>query len=312
MSELNMSIVGFPAVNRDLEVELYNPVTLNVLKVKPYLDGTIRVPKLDPGPYEIVVKHPNVILPVLKRPIQILPVGPTTVTVMIDPSKFRNTPIAETAEANLAPVAERSAATSESLAPLAGKTPGEAIRSADWNTLTGAVRDLAGNTADLTRLVSPVGHDHPELAAKIEEMSSNFAMLLETMSRALAELQRQIESLRLRKDVQVIFDSPAGQNIPQDKIKLIYDKLDEIDQQITTPPKEYVKKKKSVHELIMMDINELIQTTPALQDTPAVAKVNEYVELYKKNPATSYGAEIGYHHLLDRAAGAGALVAFKG
>ncbi len=49
-----------------------------------------------------------------------------------------------------------------------------------------------------------------------------------------------------------------------------------------------------------------------LQDTPAVTKVNDYVQLYKKNQATSYGAEIGYHHLLDRAAGAGALIAFKG
>ena len=69
MSDLTMSILGFPAVNRDLSVQLLDPVTQNVVRtVTPFLDGTVRVPNIDPGAYEISVVHPNLVTPVLRRP----------------------------------------------------------------------------------------------------------------------------------------------------------------------------------------------------------------------------------------------------
>ena len=68
MNDLTINLMGFPAVNRDLTVELRDPVTSAVVReVKPFLDGTVRVPKLDAGAYEMTVRHPNLTLPILRR-----------------------------------------------------------------------------------------------------------------------------------------------------------------------------------------------------------------------------------------------------
>src|SRR2546427_3889216 len=138
MQDLTVNILGFAPANRDLPVEVRDPLTQNVVReVKPFLDGTVRIPKIDPGTYELAIKHPNLTLPVLRRPIRVLPVGPTTISVLIDPSKFRNTPIEEIPEANLGPLIDAVKSVAETVTPLASKHPGEAIRSDDWNTMTG-------------------------------------------------------------------------------------------------------------------------------------------------------------------------------
>jgi len=166
MSDLTMSILGFPAVNRDLSVQLLDPVSQNVVRtVTPFLDGTVRVPNIDPGAYEINVLHPNLPTPVLRRPIRVLPIGPTNVTVLIDPSRFRDTPIEDIPDANLTPVADMSKSVGETMTALGTKVAGEVIKSQDWNTLVGGVRDLANTTGD------PVldGTLRQALAVKLEE-----------------------------------------------------------------------------------------------------------------------------------------------
>src|SRR5687768_1219776 len=96
MQDLTLNLLGFPAVNKDLEVEVRDSATQRIVRtVKPFLDGTVRVPKIEAGAYEVAVRHPNLALPVLTRPIRVLPVGDTKVSLVIDPSKFRNTPIAD-------------------------------------------------------------------------------------------------------------------------------------------------------------------------------------------------------------------------
>src|SRR4051795_9348531 len=155
MTGLNLSVLGFPAVNNDLTVEVRDPQTANVVATAtPFLDGTVRIPQISPGAYELSVLHPNLTLPVLTRPIRILPVGDTSISVLIDPSQFRNTPIADIPDANLGPVRDTVTSVGETALPLARKQPGEAIRADDWNTMAGAVRDLATAVAELTRLVS--------------------------------------------------------------------------------------------------------------------------------------------------------------
>ena len=125
MNNLNLSILGFPAVNGDLEVQVRDSGG-TVKTARPFLDGTVRISNLEPGAYELAVLHPNVTLPVIRQPIRVLPIGDTQVSVLIDPAKFRNTPIADIPDANLGPVRDAATTVQQSVQPLAAKRPGEA------------------------------------------------------------------------------------------------------------------------------------------------------------------------------------------
>lgn len=309
MSDLTMNILGFAAVNRDLKVEVRDPSTQRVVReVRPFLDGTVRLPNIDAGAYEVHILHPNLVRPVLTRPIRVLPVGETSVTVMIDPTKFRNTPIEDIPEANLAPVADLARSVGETVAPLGAKTPGEAIRSSDWNALAGAMRDLSNGTGELTRLVSPVGHDHPEIVAKIEEMSSNFQTLIDTMSQALAELQRQIQVLRLRRQVEDALDA-AGALDQKDEITR---DIDTLEQQVTASPTVFSRNLRNVAAGLSTRIDAVVTRKPEAATAPAIAEVNKSIELMKEQRATNYTGEISFNRRLDRSVGGGALQALKG
>src|SRR4051812_20822579 len=150
LNALSLSILGFPAVNRDLTVEVRDAVSQQVVKTaQPYSDGTVRIPQLASGAYELAVLHPNLTLPVLRRPIRILPSGDTRVSVLIDPSLFRNTPIEDIPDANLGPVRDTVSSVAETILPLANKQPGEAIKAEDFNLLASSIRDIGVAVAEL-------------------------------------------------------------------------------------------------------------------------------------------------------------------
>ena len=314
MSDLTMNILGFAAVNRDLKVELRDPVTQNLVRtVTPFLDGTVRVLDIDPGAYDISVLHPNLTLPVLRRPIRVLPVGDTNVTVLIDPSKFRNTAIEDIPEANLGPVADLTRSIAATVTQVGAKVPGEAIRSDDWNTVANSVRDLANTAGELTRLVSPVGHDHPELVAKIDEISTNFQTLLEDLSQALAELQRQIQTLRLRKQVEDVLDhasiDPASARAKEftDLIALMEDK-------VTNSPTAFSRTSRNAAVQLGTKLESLLDeraTDPAFSTSEAVKQVSTSIDLLKAQRATSYQAEISFNRKLDRTMGGSAIQILK-
>jgi hypothetical protein len=308
MSDLTMNILGFAAVNRDLKVELREPVTQRVVReVKPFLDGTVRIPNVDAGAFEVHVIHPNLVRPVLIRPIHILPVGETTVTVMIDPSKFRNTPIEDIPEANLTPVADLARSIGDTVAPLASKIAGEAIRSSDWNALAGAVRDLAGTTGELTRLVSPIGHNHPELEAKIGEMSSNFQTLIESMSQALAELQRQIQMLSLRRQMENMIDA-TGAN---DKRPAFEKLIDGLDEKVTASPTVFSRAVRNVAFELSNQLDTVLVAKPDAVDAVSVTEMTKSIELLKEHRTSTYSGEISFNRKLDRSVGGGALQALR-
>lgn len=312
MDDLTMSILGFPAVNRDLEVNLIDAVTRKPVRtVAPFLDGTVRIPQVPPGNYEVEVKHPNLALPVFTRPIVMLPHGPTNVTVLLDPSKFRNTAIEDIPEANLRPVADLSGSIAATIAPLANKAPGEAIKSSDWNALAGAVRDLANTNVQLTQLVSPVGHDHPELVAKIEEMSSNFSTLLDTMSQALAELQRQILTLSLQKQVNDVLDNTGI--VPPTKRKEFDDLIQTLQSNVTASPTVFSKAARATGQELSAKLEALVDehaaADPTFVGSPEVTKAAASIDLLKTNRATSYGSELVFNRKLDRSVGGSALTA---
>ena len=202
MATFNVQLQGFPAANRDAVIKLTNEATGAVTERKPFLDGSLAVRDLDPGFYQIQVTHPNVIQPIDTRRVRLFPqVQPTYVPFVIPQVLFQNNPIRDIPDADLGPVQQTVAATRDQVRPIGGKAAGEAIRAADWNTLVSAVSDLATAVLSLTELVSPKGHDHPEIADKIGEVQGNLQRFAEAFGRSLLELRREIETENLRRRV---------------------------------------------------------------------------------------------------------------
>src|SRR5262245_39407349 len=207
MATANIQLQGFTAANRLAEVKLVNQVTGVEITRKPFLDGKLLLRDLDPGPYELEVTHPNRIQPIDRPVIRLFPQpAPTFIPIPVPADLFRDTPIRETPDADLGPVQQLATGARDRLAPIGAKGPGEAIRAADWNVLVGAVSDLATAVLELTRLVSPQGHDHPELEEKIGEVQDNIRRFGEAFGRSLLELRREIESANLRKTVEQVAD----------------------------------------------------------------------------------------------------------
>lgn len=311
MQDLTVNLQGFPAVNRDLTVELRDPTTQQVVRtVKPFLDGTVRVPKIDAGNYELAVRHPNVPLPVLTRPIRVLPVGDTKVSVVIDPSKFRNTPIEDIPDANLTPVQDLAKSVAETVLPLSNKVSGEAILSRDWNTLASAVRDLANALGELTQLVAPRGHNHPELETKFNEVTGNFESLVNTVTTTVAELQRQIQTQRIRKQIDDVLDVAA---IPPDspRAKQFTDLLKPLEASFSDSPREFSSKARTAGVQISSEIEKLVQekaaVDPNLSTKAPIQNLDLTVGVLKDQRTTTHQAELDQMRKLDRTLGGGAI-----
>lgn len=210
-SSFSFQLQGHTPANRDAEVTLKNESTGAVVKRKPFLDGSLLVRDLEPGNYEVEVRHPNLTLPIERRRVRLFPqLAPTRVVIPIPPGLFKDSPIRDVPDADVGPVQQACEAIRSQLSPIAAKAPGEAIRSADWNTLVGAVADLAANVSQLAQLLAPRGHDHPEIADKIQEVQENLRRFAESYGRSLLELRREIETENLRKSVSDVLDLGAA------------------------------------------------------------------------------------------------------
>lgn len=199
-SMLSVKMQGHVPAFRDAEVELENPATGERLVRKPFLDGTLTVRDIDPGVWNMKVRHPNLTLPIDARPIRIFDQpSPTVVPVGIPADLFRDTPIRDIPDADLGPVQASARTARERVTPLATKASGEVIRASDWNTLAGVVADLANAVLQLASLVSPRGHDHPEIAEKIGEVQDNLRRFAEAYGKSLIELRREVEAGVLRQ-----------------------------------------------------------------------------------------------------------------
>jgi hypothetical protein len=306
MQDLTLNILGFPAANRDLTVEIRDPITQNVLREsKPFLDGTVRVPKIDAGSYELTLKHPNLTLPVLRRPIRVLPTGETKISVLIDPSQFRNSPIEDIPEANLTPILDSVKSIAETVTPLASKVPGEAILAQDWNTMASSIRDLANTTGELTRLISPTGHDHPELVKKFEEISTNFETLLNSVTAALTELQRQMQTLRFQRQIQDVLDQ-AGIDPTSPKGKDMLDLVGKLETKVTESPTVFAREVRNTAVQISTKFEAILDEKKDDPDFAASEKVKTLstaIDLHKQNRATTYDAELQHQRKVDKTIG---------
>jgi hypothetical protein len=200
MAAANIQLQGFVAANRDAVVHLTQEATGETISRQPFLDGSLLIRDVDPGFYQLQVTHPNLLTPIDTRRIRIFPQpAPTFIPIPVPADLFTDTPIRDIPDADLGPVQQAATAVKSSLAPIASKGPGEAIRAADWNTLASGVMDLATAVMTLTTLVSPIGHAHPEIEEKIGEVQENIRRFAEAFGRSLLELRRELETAYLRQ-----------------------------------------------------------------------------------------------------------------
>jgi hypothetical protein len=215
----DIRLQGYTPANRDAVVKLVNQSTGQKVERKPFLDGSLLVRDLDPGSWEMTVTHPNLINAIDKRIVRLFPQDiPTRVPVIVPPDLFRDTPIRDIPDADLAPIQQQAGAITAGVGRLADKAPGEVIRAEDWNVLAGAVADLARAVGELTRLVSPVGHDHPELAEKFAEVQGNILRFSESFGRSHIELRREVESRNLRGRLTSVLDKGAASTAIRDRV----------------------------------------------------------------------------------------------
>lgn len=210
-SSFNMQLQGFTAANRDAVVKITHEATGTVTERKPFLDGSLVVRDLEPGFYEVEVTHPNLNFPIDRRRVRLFPQpAPTRITIPVPEDLFRDTPIRDIPDADLSPVQQTATDARARLAPLAAKAPGEVIRAADWNQLVGAMADLAGAVLELSKLVTPRGHDHAEIAEKIAEGQENLRRFAEAYGRSLLELKRELEVRTLDQNVNGVLDAAGA------------------------------------------------------------------------------------------------------
>ncbi|MCU0300138.1 MAG: hypothetical protein MUF35_00855 [Candidatus Nanopelagicales bacterium] len=218
-ASFDIRLEGFPAANRDAVIELVNQATGQKVERKPFLDGSLLVRDLDPGTWELSVRHPNLVNAIDRRLVRLFPQPmPTRVPVLVRPDLFRDTPIRDIPDADLGPIQQTAATVVRTLDPIGGKSPGEVIRAEDWNVLVGAVADIARSLGELTRLVAPQGHDHPEIAEKIAEVQGNIQRFTESFGRSLLELRRELESENLRKRLDLVLDRAGASTAVRERI----------------------------------------------------------------------------------------------
>lgn len=229
-TSFDFQLQGFPQANRDATVELVNEGTGQKLELKPYLDGTLSVRDLDPGLYQVTVRHPNVVSPIYQDRLRLFDqAAATRVPIAIDPDRFRQPGGGPTPDpvSDLTPVQQAAQSARERLRPIGGKASGEVIRAADWNALVSSLSDLAGAVYQLCTMVAPLGHGHPKLADQIGQLQSTINDFTQSFGKAQLRMQRQLQVSLLRQYADLMFAIPGLNASDAEKTPLLA-KLDDL------------------------------------------------------------------------------------
>jgi hypothetical protein len=291
---LNVQLSGFPAANRDAQVSLTNAATGQTITRSPFLDGSLVVRDLDPGIWQMKVTHPNIMTPIYQQPIRVFPqLPPTFVPVPIPPAVFKDTPIATVPQANLGPVQQALTSIRDSIGPIQGKSPGEVIRASDWNMLASAVRDLAANVLQLTNLVSPIGHTHPEIADKIEEVQTNLTNFAQSFGQALLQVEREFETVNLRQNLTAALDQAQAPQATRDDL---LGRVDTLSNSIQADPSAFTSQLSNTGNRVLTSMSDLITANPALANNASVQKAQQMATQYATSgTATNAAAELNIY-----------------
>lgn len=271
----NFQLQGYQPAFRDATISLVHEATGQTFERKAFLDGSLVVRDLDPGFYQVSVRHPNLINVIDQRRVRLFPQpAPTKIFVPVPADIFRDTPIRDIPDADLAPVQQTAASVNATVSPIGSKQPGEAILASDWNLMASAIQDLANTVLALTKLVSPKGHDHPEIAEKIDEVQGNIVRFSEAFGRSLVELRREIEATKLRRKIN---DNITSRN-PERGLRML-ERIDELELLIHEPTINYTRKLNSLSNLIVSEIQTIAveqgEAADAFLAEPGVKELNE-------------------------------------
>jgi hypothetical protein len=277
-SAFQINLSGFIPAAREATVKLVNETTGKAIERKPFLDGTLLVRDLDPGDYEVEVRHPNLTQPVDRRRVKLFPQPrPTVITIPVPENLFVDNPIRDIPDANLGPVQLAVAAARDQLAPVQGKSPGEVIKASDWNLLVDAVGDLAGAVLELTNLVSPKGHDHPEIAEKIGEVQENLRRFAEAYGQSLLEIRRELEAQKLQAQTDAAL---VGVEVDPDLKQTLNDNMADLKGALQEPSPIFTGKLAQVSRNIQETVQAAAEKSPAILDKPEVKQLLVVAEHY--------------------------------
>ena len=301
-SALSMQLQGFPAANRDAEVTLVNTATNQTIKRNPFLDGSLTVRDIDAGVWDVRVTHPNVITPIFTGRVRVFPQPrPTFLPIPIPEIVFRDTPIRDIPDANLAPVQQAVTRAAESLAPISAKAPGEVIRASDWNILAGAVKDLADNILQLTNLVSPRGHNHPEIAEKIAEVQDNVRRFSEAFGRSLLEFRRELEAEFLRQRLTGALDELGAPQATRDEL---LGRIGQLSGSLQAESTVFTAQLANTGSRVLTSVAELATARPEVADSPNIRVLQQVAQQYvTSGTATSADAELKMYNRTGTASG---------
>lgn len=305
MGNLSMILGGSPSILRDMKVSLVNAATSERREVTPFLDGTIKIANIEPGNWQVVAKHPNLLFDVVNRPIRIFPDRPTFTRIPIPENIFSNSAVVATADADLGPSQAKLGEAESDAREHARKVAGQPIFADDWNALSATLADTAKATQELAGLVSPIGHDHPELVAKMGEIQTNLQSFYDLFARSLAELQRQIEQLALQRKVDDVVDKvPTLPPLVRDRMRLAIDNLAGSYQD---SPSIYGLKKQRVGELLQTEISAaLVDATPEVLGDAAVKDFQNVSDTIASSRAvTDYASELKQRQRAENASKSG-------
>ena len=309
---MTLKLQGHTPANRDALVRIVNESTGQTIERKPFLDGSLVVRDIDPGSWQVEVVHPNLIEPLFQDRVRVIPQArPTYVPVPVPSSRFEDNPIRDIPDADLAPVQQTATAARAALGPIGGKAGGEVIRADDWNQLVAAVSDLAGAVLELTNLVSPHGHDHPEIATKIDEVQGNIRRFIESFGRSLLELRRDIESQSARRAATDMLDRAGVAGVARDRV---LGRFDELEHALRDTPPEFTRKMSATGAALAVEVNRIAAEqgtdaddflgAPETQKVLAVAQqlatsgvqfaAEEELETYRRTGLAAGGSKLNF------------------
>jgi hypothetical protein len=205
-------------------------------------------------------------------------------------------------------VRDTSSSVAETVLPLTHKRPGEAIRAEDFNQMASSIRDLALAVVELTRLVSPLGHNHPELETKFDEVTGNFQQLLNTVSTAMAELQRQIQAQRVRTQVESVLDTAAIDRASPQGLQML-NLVTQLETKVSDPPTSFARTARDVGVQLQTHLEQLIDQktpeNPEFAEAAPVKSLSTATDLLKTQRATTVDSELENHLLQTRTLGGG-------